>query len=395
MKILFLTSLFPSASHDTNGLFNLSRVQTLRKKGHDVLVIAPVGLTPPERWMLPRLRLKEIWGMIERQAAIPDRETIKGIEVRHPKWFWLPKKWFWKWEATLLHMCAGNAIVSIAQEFTPEVVIASWIHPFGTYAGYLKKFLPVPYLAYAEGSDIFICPDKYPGWSAIEPVINKYVDRVILVSKAMADLVGQKRNLRSTALVVDGYDEELFFYLKPPDTRAHVHLLSIGKLSRVKGHDLLIKAMAALDGRYRLYIIGDGPEKGSLEALSGRLCVKDRVTFVGSVPHETVRAYIASSNLVCMPSRSDALPAAALESMACGRPVVSFRIGGFVDVVIDGFNGYLCEPGSPESLASHIDRAIGHEWGYQAIADWTLQNYGWEKSIQGLLDQISAVLCGN
>jgi glycosyltransferase involved in cell wall biosynthesis len=89
-----------------------------------------------------------------------------------------------------------------------------------------------------------------------------------------------------------------------------------------------------------------------------------------------------------MPSRSEGQCIAALEALACGRPVVAANLGGFSDYIIDGFNGILFEPESTESLAFAIEKAFKMNWNYRAIADSVKTKYGWEKSIKKLIDVI-------
>ncbi len=393
MKILFLTSLFPNSSHPTNGIFNLSRAKALRRLGHDVKIIAPIGLTPPERFMFPYPKFKSIGNFIKSQRSIPEREIIEGFEVYHPKWAWLPRRWFWRFEVDLLHLFAGNKISQLLRRVKPEAVITSWLHPFGTYAKYIKKYYNVPVLSYAEGSDIFLLPDRYPGYSNIEKTLNMHVDKVILISKAMQELVHERRNITNSVLIIDGYDEDLFYFIEAP--KASKRIISVGNLSAVKGHDILIKALSKLDNDCTLTLIGDGEEKHKLQKMVQDLKVDDRVKFLGKVSHNRIINYLSDSNILCMPSRSDAQPAAAVEAFACGRPVVAANVGGFKDIITPGYNGYLSEPESPGSLAYYIDKAFNTNWEYKEIADWTMTNYGWKKSVEELMEVIAGVLSVN
>ena len=393
MKILFLTSLFPNSSHLTNGIFNLSRVNALRSLGHDVKIVAPISLTPPERFCYPYPKVKRIGNLIKFQISMPAHEMIEGFDVYHPKWVWLPRRWFWRFEVDLLHLFIGNKISKILRKFNPEAIITSWLHPFGTYAKYIKKSFDVPVLSYAEGSDIFLLPEKYKGYFAIERILNKYVDKVILISKAMQELVDKRRKIDNSVLVIDGYDEDLFYFIEAP--KAYKRIISVGNLSVVKGHDILIRALSKLDNNCTLTLIGDGEEKHKLQKMAQDLNVDDRIRFLGKVSHNRIINYLSDSNILCMPSRSDAQPAAAVEAFACGRPVVAANVGGFKDIIISGFNGYLSEPESPESFAYYIDKAFNTNWEYKEIADWTMANYGWKKSVKELMEVIADVLSVN
>jgi len=389
MKTLFFTQLFPNSSSQVTGIFNLSRANALRRLGHTVQVIAPIGLTPPERLFFPYPKVNSIISYVKERLSISWKEKITGFLVYHPRWLSLPHKYFWVYDADLLHFFAGRKINKIIREFEPDIIITSWLHPYGTYAKFIKKKVNIPIISYAEGSDIFIWPDIYPGWSNIKMLLERYVDRVILISNAMYQLNFQKRKIKNTKLIVDGYDEDIFYYFHKIQNKDYVNILSIGNLSVVKGHDILIKSLGYLGSNFSLNIIGDGPEKEKLINYVKSYNLQSRVNFIGQINHEHLRSFIEKSDIFCMPSRSDAQPAAALEAMACGRPVVATNVGGFPYLIEPGFNGYLAEPESPESLAYYIEKAFATKWDYKAIAEWTKENFGWEKSITQLLKVIN------
>jgi len=153
---------------------------------------------------------------------------------------------------------------------------------------------------------------------------------------------------------------------------------------KVKGHDILIEAVSKLNFENNLMIIGDGEEYKNLISLVKKFNIYNRFKSVLHVNQNELNNYINNCNIFCMPSRSDALPAAALEAMACGRPVVACGVGGLKDIIIDGFNGFLTKPDDPISFANGLKRAREHIWDYKKISYWTKNNYGWEKSVNQL-----------
>ena len=82
--------------------------------------------------------------------------------------------------------------------------------------------------------------------------------------------------------------------------------------------------------------------------------IADKVTFVGWV--DDVSDYLRTADIFVLPSLQEGLPNSLLEAMACGLPVVATRIGGVVDIVKDGENGILVEPGDPKGMAEGIVR---------------------------------------
>jgi glycosyltransferase involved in cell wall biosynthesis len=140
-----------------------------------------------------------------------------------------------------------------------------------------------------------------------------------------------------------------------PDT---VCLLVAANLVHRKGVDVLLDAYAALASREctELWIAGDGPERGSLEAAASRLGVADRVRFLG---HRTdVPDLLEACDVFVLPSRLEGLGVAALEAMARRRPVVASAVGGLAETVVAETTGLLVPPADARSLAAALERLL-------------------------------------
>lgn len=392
MKILFLTHLFPNSSDITKGIFNLSRAKALRKLGHDVEIIAPVCLTPPERYVYPYLKIGKIWNSVKSAKLIPKHEIIEGFYVYHPKWLSLPKRWFWKYEVDLLHLFAGNKISEIVKRFNPDIIISSWLHPDGTYSKYIRRHYNGVIISILEGSDILILAKKYRNGQKILDYLVESVDKIILVSNNMKSDIETSFQIQNVFVLKNGYNSNLFCYVSGNrfDRAKKIRLITVGNLFSVKGHDILLNALKKLDHNYLLTLVGDGILRSEYEDFVHNNDLTDRVRFAGRVPIEEVKNYLSQADIFCMPSRSEGMPAAPLEAMACGLPVIATRVGGLPEMIIDGFNGYLFEPESPESLAQAITRARHTSWDHAGIAKWAAQNYGWDKWAREALEVIGA-----
>lgn len=138
------------------------------------------------------------------------------------------------------------------------------------------------------------------------------------------------------------------------------HLVTVGRLAREKGYDLLVEALArvrrARPGA-RLTIFGDGPERGALVALARAHGVADAITFAGFVDDASDRA--ASGDLFVSTSRFEGLQNALLEALARGmRVLVTDCRGGNREVVSDGENGFLCASEDVAAIAQGIERGL-------------------------------------
>lgn len=120
--------------------------------------------------------------------------------------------------------------------------------------------------------------------------------------------------------------------------QAPLRLLMVGALTANKNQRLGIEALAALPNA-ELTLVGDGRERGALEALARSLGVSERVHWMGQQADPA--PFYREADICLLLSQHEAAPFVLLESMASGTPVVAVRVGGVPEVVIDGQNGIL------------------------------------------------------
>jgi len=133
---------------------------------------------------------------------------------------------------------------------------------------------------------------------------------------------------------------------------------SVGRLSKEKGHDLLIEAFAKIADAYpsaKLLLVGDGAEKKKLMAAHPALGDAGRVIFAGSM--EDVRPALAAMKIFVLPSRYESQGIAAMEAMASGLPVVASDVGGVRAIINDGQDGLLARS-SPGDLTDKIAKLL-------------------------------------
>jgi glycosyltransferase involved in cell wall biosynthesis len=134
---------------------------------------------------------------------------------------------------------------------------------------------------------------------------------------------------------------------------------ALSRLSGEKGMDVLLRAVARLPAA-TLVLVGDGPDRASLERLARELSITERVIVTGWLPN--ARSWLPVIDVVAVPSLERSFESqslAATEAMFAGVPVVASRVGGLPEVVVDGETGMLVEPGDPVALAGAIERLLG------------------------------------
>jgi glycosyltransferase involved in cell wall biosynthesis len=131
----------------------------------------------------------------------------------------------------------------------------------------------------------------------------------------------------------------------------------VGRLTEQKALPVALAALGEVPDAH-LVLVGDGPERESLERRVRDLGLVDRVRFLGSVPREEVLAQLAGARAAVLSSAWENLPHAAVEALSVGTPVVSTAVGGVPEVVRDGENGLLVPAGDVSALAAALRRIL-------------------------------------
>ena len=135
-------------------------------------------------------------------------------------------------------------------------------------------------------------------------------------------------------------------------------VLIVGRLSKEKDHLTLIRALSRLQSRldFHLLIVGEGPNRSSIEQEIARLGLAEHVTLTGHQP--SAEPYYRIADLAVLSSLSEGSPNALLEAMAAGVPVVATAVGGIPEIVHDGESALLVRPSDLEGMGAAIARLL-------------------------------------
>ncbi len=380
-------------------------IKILRRWGVDIQIISirrpPAGtpfsrdqlqlqegvlyLLPPDWWQLIASHLVFALGRPGRYFG-----TLFYLVSRpHPSWRARLK--------TLLHFGEGvyAAYQLRGREF--QEMHAHFVDRAATLALVAGRLLGKPYsLSIHASENIFVHPILMP-----EKIAGaRHIATCTHFNKQFLEgLLG--RNLDDKiSLIYHGLDVDA--YTPPPRAgRRRPLILAVGQLAERKGFSHLIEACRCLKERgyeFCCQIVGTGPEKERLEALIRRHGLADSVALCGALSHDDVIGRYREATLFALPcieSRDgnlDGIPNVLAEAMAMELPVISTRVSAIPELVVDGENGLLVEPGDDpalaQAIASLLDRpALGAALG-QAGRQTVLESFDVAANVRRLADTL-------
>lgn len=232
--------------------------------------------------------------------------------------------------------------------------------------------------------------------------------RVITVCQAFADQLARARVCADRIAVC--HNSVVPPILRSPQARSTLRrqlginegdkvIVSIGRLSREKGHPDLITAMEILGrtspgSKPQLLIVGDGPERPTLEKVAQTKGLSEQIVFVGHT--DDVHKYYAVADIFALPSHSEGSPNVLLEAMSAGLPVVATAVGGIPEIAISGKNSLLVAAHNPGTFAQALARLLRNESIAQELGASARRHvqtsFSPEKQARSLLETYQQVL---
>lgn len=389
MKVCILTTSFPLMRGDISGMFVQEQARHLTRHGAQVSVIAP------------------------HHHGAPLREDVKGITVRRFRYF-LPE--------TLQKLCYGSGMPNNVRQFpwtrlqlplllgcfTLQAIRSlrrcDVIHAHWSIAG-LAGFVAAR--AWRKPIVLNMHMATLRDYTGVEKYLLNHVDYLVTNSSYTLEHVLKAAKPRAFRIVPPGVDTGKFrrqapgneaLQALPEKARGRPIIFTLGRLVEWKGHRHLIEAMHLLtrEPMPHLLIGGEGTLRNELGRLVREKGLVDRVTFLDHIPGNLIASYYCLADVYAQPSiidrdgTTEGLGVTILEAMACGAPCVASRVGGIPDIITDGENGFLVEPGDPSAIASRISNLLENEtlrkeMGRQGRRT-VLEKFSWESKAQELLD---------
>jgi glycosyltransferase involved in cell wall biosynthesis len=387
IKTLTFSTLFPNAAQPIHGIFVANRLSHLLASGTVATeIVAPVPWFPFANAAFARYA---------RYAATPDRERRFDTTVHHPRYPLVPKISM-EMAPGLLYLGARRTVAAILRRgFDFDLIDAHYFYPDGVAAVLLGGAFGKPVVITARGSDInkiaeYPVPRRMILWAA------RRAHGLITVCQALKDrLVALGAGADRIRVLGNGVDLTAF---RPQDREVlrarHAlsgpTLLSVGNLVPLKGHDIVIDALGALQSA-SLLIAGAGPEREALARHAAKRGVEGRVRFLDQLPPEKLAEFYAAADVLVLASSREGWANVLLEAMACGTPVVASSVGGTPEVVTEPAAGLLVKERAAPAFAAAIARLLEHPPARGATRAYA-ERFSWDRTTAGQIELFRAIL---
>ena len=228
-----------------------------------------------------------------------------------------------------------------------SLIHAHFSYPTGLFAYFGKIFSGKKLIITTHGSDI----NKHKFQNLISQYLNKTIirssDHIIAVSQDLKNKLTNDFNIPKHKIsVIDmGVDLKIFNKNIKLEKERTFTFLFIGRLSKEKGFDILLDAIHLLSKNietpFKCVVIGDGDQRNNYENNVNLKMLMNTISFVGPLNQNKISKWINRSHLVVLPSREEGFGLVAVESLACGTPVIGSDVGGLIEIIIPGKNGYI------------------------------------------------------
>lgn len=392
LRALHVSQQFPTREYPALGVMVQSAVRAQAKlEGVTVEVLAPRPYTLP----VPGFPFGQL-------ARVPRRSQDHGFSVHRPNYVYLvPKRWLYPLVGTSF---AASARSYASQLMQPDVIHAHWSYPDGAGAVALKQHFGCPLIVHARGTleRVVAKQSRLLREAVRSPLIA--ADAVIANSDALrADCIELGVPASRVHVIPNGVDTELF---SPPKDKAEMKrelgldasrivVMFCGNLRAVKGVDVLAEAIPELlcaQPNLMFVMVGSGELEPELRTQLARWIGRGDVQLAGAHRQREVARYMAASDLLVLPSRSEARSNVIPEALASGTAVAASNVGGIPEVMRPE-HGVMFQPGSRKALVEAVLsmihdrdrlRAMGEAgrqfvlesgWSWNAHAERTLELY--------------------
>jgi hypothetical protein len=251
--------------------------------------------------------------------------------------------------------------------FQPDIIHAHTLGFDSEIGAWLKGRLGCPLVVTTHGSDTSIPMEQ--GQRGKMKALCDQADMVVAVSSVLADKLRACGTETPIRPILNGFART---YMPSKRQKTPVSLLQAGTLNHQKRVAVTIRAFSrvkALHPDATLTLVGQGPDRHTLEDLCGALGVSHAARFTGQLPNPQVMEEMSRARFFVMPSVREGFGIVYLEAMACGCVTIGTEGEGISDLIVSGENGFLVPPGDWSAIVQVIEWCLSHPEEADAIAE--------------------------
>ena len=389
MHILVFTTLYPNAVQENHGIFVEKRLLELTKRFEiKASVVAPVPWYP--RWLARQRNLPQY-------HLVAEHEVRKGVEIWHPKYPVIPGL-SWRIAPLFLDWFAGGLVQRLHEQHRFDLIDAHFAFPDGVAAGRIARKLKLPFLVTARGSDIndspqFLLPRRF-----LQSSFDDAAELIAVSRRLKERMISLGAVAQKISVLPNGVDTVVF---KPEETSGLAEsygvndpfILSVGSLRELKGHHLVIEAMAnnpALKS-YSLLIAGTGTMQSRLQQQIQELGLQNRVKLIGNVANDKLAALYSAAALFVLASSNEGCPNVVLEALACNTRVVASDVGAVPDLLPPSLHPFMINTRTPEAIGEKMVACLNAELEPEASRERGLA-LGWDSTCEALEHLMQAAI---
>ena len=356
MKVAVVAEFYPRAADPVLGVWAHRQALAARDAGAEVRVVVLHRLVPPRAAL--HAGAQALVATARALAAQPRRAMLDGLEVRYVPFVSPPRgrsyATWGRWAAPSL----GAALRALRRDFPYDLVHAHNAVPTADAVLRTAAGRAAPLVVSVHGGDVFHTARRS---AAGERAVRQALTRARLVLANSAGTAAHAQALGASEPRVVRLGTDLPRTGADPFERPTI--VTVAHLDPRKRHADVLRALWLLRERHpraRYLVIGDGPQRGALEALARQLGLADRLELAGQLPPARALALARRAHIFAMPSVDEAFGVAYVEAMAGGLPAIgSLGEAGPQEIAALGEGMSLVPPGDIEALAKRLDALLG------------------------------------
>jgi glycosyltransferase involved in cell wall biosynthesis len=367
MKVLVLTTTFPRWKDDSTPGFVYELSKRLKNRGLEIFILAPY------------------------HEGSKFYEEVEDLKIHRFPYFYpnkfqklayeggilpnLKRSWLARMQVPLLILAELYWAQKLVKKEKIDLIHSHWLIPSGLVGGIISRFLGTLHITTAHAGDVFTMERI----KILNPLGNFILKNSSIVTvnskytKGIVEILSRDiKNKPTIEIIPMGIDTKKFY---PKGDKIDLFprnnvIFNVGRLVEKKGVEFLIKAMPLIlleMPNAKLIIGGSGPDEKKLKNLVRSLKIEASVIFMGYIRNSDLPKYLRAADIFVLPSiktkegDTEGLGVVLLEAIACGVPVIGSNIGGITDIIQDGKNGLLAEPGNLKDIAGKVIKLLSDE----------------------------------